>query len=230
MSHRRSLRPVQALAVAMLALAISALPALVSSVQAAKKDAAPAKSIRVAILPFVNTSPEIGATKMMEDVVSDQAKKVDKSRATFLMPADVERILTDHNKVDAIYRITDKWGTNGSLDSTAIGGLDSLLQVDAVLCIKISEWESHRVPVIGAGQSSSTVALQMAAFDIRTKSRIWAKDPREQRFAAELDASSSNVNYDETGFIQRKSDSSPPRIEAVAADLVRDALKTFPQK
>jgi len=38
------------------------------------------------------------------------------------------------------------------------------------------------------------------------------------------------VNYDETGFIQRKSDSSPPRIEAVAGDLMRDALKTFPNR
>ena len=84
--------------------------------------------------------------------------------------------------------------------------------------------------MVGAGQSSATVALSLTAYDIRTKARIWNKNPREQRFAAELDASSSNVNYDETGFIQRKSDSAPPRIEAVAADLIRDALKTFPNK
>jgi hypothetical protein len=223
MSHRRSLRPLLALAVG-----IFVLPALAASSFA--KDAAPGKSIRVAVLPFVNASPEIGATKMMDDIVREQVKKVDKSRAVFLLPADVERILTDRNQLGLIYRITDKWGATSALDSTGIGGLDSLLQVDVVLLVKISEWESHRVPVVGAGQSSSTVALSMAAFDIRTKSRIWSKNPREQRFAAELDASSANVNYDETGFIQRKSDSAPPRIEAVAGDLIRDALKTFPNK
>ena len=226
MPYRRTLRPALAFA-----LAILVLPVLVSPARGAKKDAPrPAKSIRVAVLPYVNTSPEVGATKMMDDIVREQVKAVDKSRATFLMPSDVERILTDQNKVDLIYRITEKWAKNSTLDSTAIGGLDSLLQVDAILCLKISEWETHRVPVIGAGQSSATVALALAAYDVRSKAKIWGKNPREQRFAAELDASSSNVNYDETGFIQRKSDSSPPRIEAVAGDLVRDALKTFPNK
>lgn len=220
MSHRRPFRPILALA-----LAILLLPALAPS---ARGDKAP--SLRVAILPYENASPEIGATKMMDDIMREQVKKVDKSRATFMLPSDVERILADHNKADVVYRITEKWGKTTALDSTAIGGLDSLLDVDAILVIKISEWETHRVPVIGAGQSSATVALSLAAYNIRTKARIWAKAPREQRFAAELDASSANVNYDETGFIQRKSDNAPPRIEAVASDLIRDALKHFPAK
>jgi hypothetical protein len=38
------------------------------------------------------------------------------------------------------------------------------------------------------------------------------------------------VNYDETGFIQNRRASDPPRYEAVAADLIRDAFKKFPQK
>lgn len=225
MPHRRLLHPLLALV-----LAIFLLPAVAASAPGEKKAAVPPKTIRVAILPFVNSSAEIGATKIMGDVMADQVKRIDKSRVVFLLPQDVERILTDLNKVGLIYRITEKWGATSTLDSTAVGGLDSLLMVDAVLCVKISEWESRRVPVIGAGQSSSTVGLAMAIFDIRTKARIWNKNPREQRFAAELDASSSNVNYDETGFIQRSSDSSPPRIEVVASDLVRDALKTFPAK
>jgi len=120
MSHRRTLRSLLALA-----MGILVLPALATS-----KDAAPGKSLRVAILPFVNASPEIGATKMMDDIVREQVKKVDKSRAIFLPPADVERILTDRNKLESVYRITDKWGSTSTLDSTAIGGLDSLLQVD----------------------------------------------------------------------------------------------------
>ena len=220
MSHRRPLRPILALV-----LAILVMPALAP---VAKGDKAP--SLRVAILPYENSSPDVGASKMMDDIMREQVKRVDRSKATFVFPSDVERILADHNKTDIVYRITDKWGRTNTLDSTAIGGLDSLLQVDAVLCVKISEWETHRVPVVGAGQSSATVALSLAAFDVRTKARIWAKAPREQRFAAEHDVSSANVNYDETGFIQRKSDSNPPRIEVVASDLVRDALKNFPKK
>lgn len=213
---------------AVLALAVFLIPAAARPALAEKK--APAKAIRVAILPFVNSSAEIGATKIMGDVMAEQVKKIDKSRATFLLPQDVERILTDHNKVGVVYQIADRWGTTSTLDSTAVAGLESLLMVDAVLCVKISEWESHRVPVIGAGESSSTVGLAMAIFDVRTKARIWNKNPREQRFSAELDISSSHVNYDETGFIQRSSDNAPPRIEVVASDLVRDALKTFPAK
>lgn len=220
MSHRRPFRPILALALASLLTPVLA--------PVAKGDKAP--GMRVAIVPYANSSPDVGATKMMDDIMREQVKKVDKSRATFMMPSDVERILADHNKADVVYRITEKFERTNTLDSTAIGGLDSLLDVDAVLCVKISEWESHRVPVIGAGQSSSTVALSLAAFDVRTKARIWSKAPREQRFAAEHDASSANVNYDETGFIQRKSDSNPPRIEAVASDLLRDALKNFPKK
>ena len=224
MPCHRFLRPLLALALALLLL-----PAAPSA-RAARKDARPPNAIRVAILPFVNSSAELGATKIMGDIMAEQVKRIDRSRVTYLLPVDVERILTDLNKVGVVYQIADKWATNSTLDSTAIGGLDSLLMVDAVLCVKISEWESHRVPVIGAGQSNSTVGLAMAIFDIRTKKRIWSKNPREQRFAAEQDASSSHVNYDETGFIQRSSDSAPPRIEAVASDLVRDALKTFPPK
>jgi len=222
MPYRRLLRPLLALALALLLL-----PAVAPSARAEKKEAKP---IRVAIIPIANSSAEIGATKIMGDIMAEQVKRIEKSRATFLLPSDVERILTDLNKVDTVYRISDRWGTNATLDSTAVGGLDSLLMADAVLCVKVSEWESHRVPVIGAGQSSSTVGLSLAIFDIRTMKRIWSKNPREQRFAAELDASSSHVNYDETGFIQRSSDSAPPRIEVVASDLVRDALKTFPAK
>jgi hypothetical protein len=38
------------------------------------------------------------------------------------------------------------------------------------------------------------------------------------------------VNYDETGFIQNKRATDPPRFEDVAASLVRDAFKKFPTK
>lgn len=225
MPRRRLLRPLLTLA-----LAILLFPATAPPSARAEKKAGPTKVIRVAILPFVNSSAEIGATKIMGDLMAEQVKRIDKSRVTYLLPQDVERILTDLDKVGVVHQIADRWATNSTLDSTAIGGLDSLLMVDAVLIVKISEWESHRVPVIGSGPSNSTVGLAMAIFDIRTKARIWSKNPREQRFAAEQDVSSSHVNYDETGFIQRSSDSAPPRIEAVASDLVRDALKTFPPK
>ena len=69
--------------------------------------------------------------------------------------------------------------------------------VDAILLVKISEWENHRVPVVGAG--SPTRPATFALYDPKTKALLWIKKPREQRFAAELDASSANVNYDETG-------------------------------
>jgi hypothetical protein len=38
------------------------------------------------------------------------------------------------------------------------------------------------------------------------------------------------VGYDETGRIQTPGANEPPRVEAVASDLVREALKKFPNK
>ncbi len=172
-------------------------------------------SIRVAIFPFVNATDEVGATRIMEDLMRDQLKTVDPARATFLHPADVERLLSDREATARIDLLNDRWGKDRSLDSTAIAGLDSLLMVAA--------------PVVGAGQSNTTVGLSFALFDPRTKALLWSKNPREQRFSPELDPSSANVNYDETGVIQRKSDNAPPRFEAVAGDLIRDAFKKFPR-
>jgi hypothetical protein len=216
-------------------LAAAALAFLLPSPARADKDEGQAKAsgkraIRVAILPLVNNTQELGATKMMEDILRDQLKEVPESRAVFLQPGDVERILTPIDQLGKAYAVTDHWSKYQTLDSTALQGLDSMLTVDAVLCVKISEWENHRVVVVGTGQSSATVGLSFALFDVPSKRLLWSKSPREQRFAAEQDISSANINYDETGVIQRKADSQPPRYEAVAGDLVRDAFKKFPQK
>lgn len=214
------------LAMAVLALLLPPHPAAAKNDDAGKGG----KGLRVAILPFVNATQELGATKMMDDIMRDQLKAVPATRAVFLMPGDVERILTGLDQLGKADLITDQWSKYRTLDSTAVTGLDSLLTVDAILCVKISEWENHRVPVVGMGQSSATVGLSFALYDIATKKLLWSKDPREQRFGAELDPATGSANYDETGVIQRKSDNQPPRYEAVAGDLVRDAFKKFPQK
>lgn len=194
------------------------------------KEAPPAKPIRVAVLPPVNETAELGAAKILEDVLKDEFKEFDPKRASFLMPLDVERILEAHNALDRAYAITDRWAKHGTLDSTAVGGLDSLLHADAVLCVKIYEWENHIVVQIGAGESSTTIALAFTLFDIRSMKKAWHKEPREQRFAQEIDPSSGQVRYDDTGVIQTRSAIEPPRYQDVAADLVRMAFKKFPQK
>lgn len=186
--------------------------------------------IHVAVLPFVNATADLGAPKIMGDILGDQLKQVPADRAVFLLPDDVERILTPVDRFGSAMAITDRWGKYQTLDSTSVVGLDSLLTCGSILLVKISEWENHRVPVVGAGQSSTTIGLSFALYDIRTKKLLWSKHPREQRFAQEIDPSSANVSYDATGVIQRSSDSQPPRYESVAADLLRDAFKKFPQK
>jgi hypothetical protein len=213
-------------------LAFAVLAGLAATRASAKedKDAPPPKSIRVAVLPLVNESSDAGAARILEDVLKDELKKFDKRRATFLMPHDVERILTDHDALDRAYRITDQWAKRGTLDSTAASGLDTLLTVDDVLCVKIADWESNVVHQIGAGESSTTVGLGFALYDVRTMARVWFKNAREQRFAQEIDPSSGQITYDETGEIQTRSAIVAPRYQDVAADLVRDAFKKFPQK
>ena len=186
-------------------------------------------ALRVAVFPAANASQEVGAGKIMEDIVKNELKKVEATRATFIWPADVERLLDNASQTDRIDRLNDRFSSVAKLDSTAAAGLDTVLTVDAILLVKVSEWENHRVPVIGAGQSSATVGLSFALYDARTQKLLWTKSPREQRFSRELDPSSANVNYDETGVIQRKSDNAPPRYETVAGDLVRDAFKKFPR-
>ena len=203
---------------------------LAASLGAKKEDPPPAKSIRVAIMPIVNGSAEVGATKIMEDILRDRLKEITPDRATFLQPGDTERLLEARNASDKIFVLTDRWSKYGTLDSTAVDGIDSLLTVDAILFAKVAEWENVRVNQIGHGESNTTVGLQFALFDLATKKRTWFKDPREQRFAQEVDVSSGAVNYDETGYIQSRSVTAPPRYEDVASDLVRNAFKKFPQR
>lgn len=193
--------------------------------------AAPApKGLRVAVLPVVNGSGEEDATVIMEDVLREEFKGVDPARAIFLMPQDVERVLGDFNAEDRADRLTARWARNGSLDSTAIVGLDSLLVADAIMLVRVSEWETKRAHNIGEGQSSTTISLHFALYRIRDKKKLWSKDEREQRLAREMDVSSSTVGYDETGRVQTPNANEPPRVHEVATDLVRDALKKFPIK
>jgi len=196
-----------------------------------KLDAPPStKTLRVAVLPVVNTSGEEDAVKIMEDVLNERFRDVDRSRAIFLMPEDVERILSDANRLDRGLRIADRWSRTGAVDTTAFQGLDSTLIADAVLLIKVSEWETKRFHNIGEGQSNTTIGLHFALYSIKTGKKVWGKDVREQRFAREIDASAGMVGYDETGRIQTAKATDPPRVQDVASDLVRDALKKFPTK
>lgn len=213
-----------------MAVAVSFLAAPVSSLAAGEPVATPVKSIRVAILPVENASPDLGAAKIMGDILQEQMKRIPPEKATFLLPQDSERTLTERNELNRAYLLNERWAKLGQLDSTAVAGLDSLLTVDAILFVKVNEWENHRVPVVGAGESYAIVGLSFACYDIRSKKRLWAKNSREQRFGQEIDPSSGSVSYDATGFIQNKRANDPPRFEDVASDLVRDAFKKFPAK
>jgi len=215
-------------------LAVPALAVLlfasVGAKEEKKKEAAAPRPVRVAVMPLVNGSAETGATKIMEDILREQLKDIGPERAFFLLSPDTERMLTDRNALDRAYVLNDRWSKNGTLDSTAVAGLDSLLMVDAILYVRVAEWDNVRVNVIGRGESNTTVALQFALFDIKSLKKVWSKEPRETRFAGEVDPSSGSVSYDETGYIQSRSVTDPPRYEDVANDLVRSAFKKFPQK
>lgn len=224
---------------ALLAAAISLIPLSTPGVSAApaakepevKLDAPPvSKVLRVAVLPLVNATAEIDADKIMGDVLQERFAETDHDKFIFLLPSDVERVLSDANALDRALRVTDLWSKNGALDTTSVRGLDSLLVADAVLCIKITEWETKRAHNVSEGQSSTTIGLHFALFGIRDKKKIWTKEVREQRLARELDVTNSSVGYDETGRIQTPGANEPPRVEAVASDLVREALKKFPNK
>ena len=188
------------------------------------------KSLRVAVFPVVNGTGEVDAVKIMEDVLGERFKEVDRAKAIFLMPGDVERILSNANRLDRALRVTDRWSKSGVLDSASVSGLDSALVADAVLLIKISEWETKRFHNIGEGQSYTTIGLHFALFGIKDRKKTWSKEVREQRLAQEIDASSGMVSYDATGRIQSPNATDPPRVHDVASDLVRDALKKFPTK
>jgi hypothetical protein len=196
-----------------------------------KVDAAPpAKVLRVAVLPLVNGTADVDADKIMEDVLQERFADTDHEKFLFLLPNDVERVLDDANASDHALQLTDRWSKNGALDTLAINGLDSVLVADAVLCIKITEWETKRAHNISEGQSSTTIGLHFALYGLHDKRKIWTKEVREQRLARELDVTNSSVGYDGTGRIQTPGANDPPRVEAVASDLIREALKKFPNK
>ncbi len=197
---------------------------------AIKLDQPAAKGLRVAVLPVVNGSGDADADKIMEDVLGEEFPKVEHARAVFLLPGDVERVLTDSHTLNRALQITTRWSKVGSLDSAAVAGLDSLLVADAVLCVKVTEWETKRVHNIGEGQSSTTIGFHFALFSIRDRKKLWTKEVREQRLSREIDLSSGTIGYDDTGRIQTANATEPPRVQDVATDLVRDALKKFPIK
>ena len=210
---------------------VAALAGMAEAAKEKEKKEAPApKSLRIAILPIVNGSEEQSATKIMEDVIRDRLKELTPGRFTFLHPLETERLLNDRNALGQAERINQKWSKRGTLDSTAVAGLDSMLTVDAILCVKITDWTNQRVSVVGRGESNTTVGLAFSLYELSTKKELWKKAPHEQRFANEIDPSNSNVAYDETGFIQSRGASDPPRYEDVASDLVRNAFKKFPEK
>jgi len=231
--------PNRPLLAVLFALVVSTILVLAGGVPAARAAKDPevkvevppaAKGIRVAVLPVVNATGDVDADKIMEDVLRERFGDVDRAKAVFLLPGDVERVLTDANALDRALSVTDRWSKRGRLDSTAVNGLDSLLVADAVLCIKITEWETKRAHSLGEGQSSTTIGFHFAMFGIRDKKKLWSKEVREQRLAREIDATSSTVGYDDTGRIQTANANEPPRVQDVASDLVRDALKKFPNK
>lgn len=188
------------------------------------------KGLRVAIMPILNSSPDVGAPKIMLDILRDQLKTVPAERATFLYPPDTERLLSDREATERGDVLLNTWSDYGTLDSTAAAGLDEIVTADALLFVKVAEWENTRVNTIGRGESHTTVGLQFALFDLKTGKKIWWREPREQRFAQEIDVSSGTVNYDETGYIQSRNVTDPPRYEDVADDLIRNAFKKFPQQ
>jgi len=199
----------------------------------AKKETAPEseRALRVAVMPIVNGSPRNrrgqdhgGHPPRAVRGVPHGARHVPQNQPT------PERLLADRNELDRAYTLNDRWSKYGTLDTTAVSGLDSLLLVDAILCVRIAEWENVRVNVVGRGESNSTVGLQFALYDLKSLKKTWSKEPREQRFAHEVDPTSGSVTYDETGYIQSRSVTDPPRLEDVANDLVRTAFKKFPRK
>lgn len=207
-------------------VAVLALPALSRAKD--KEPPPPAKAIRVGIMPLMNVTQETLADQVASQALRDQLEEFDAARATFLFPSDVQRVLSSRNEFQRAYSIAERWSKNGSLDSTAVAGLDTLLTVDAVLCVRISDWEVKHITVINAGQSYTTVGLQFALFDVRSKKLLWKKDARDQRFAPEYDVSSGTVSYDGTGTIQSRTTNEPPRPKDVLNDLIRSAFKKFP--
>jgi hypothetical protein len=214
-------------------LAVSVLALVVPSGALGKdKDAQPAppaKPLRVAVMPLMNGTQESLANQVISEALREGLTDLDAKVVTFLLPTDTERILSSQNAFDRAYRVAEKWGHDATLDSSAIVGLDTLLVSDAVLCVKISEWEIKRITVIGAGQSYTTIGLSFALYDIRSKKMLWKKDVREQRLAPEYDVSSGQVSYDETGQIQSRTTNEPPRPKEVAEGLIRSAFKKFPR-
>jgi hypothetical protein len=223
MNRMKTFRTV-ALTLALLALVLPGVARAKDKSTAPKFD----RPIRVAVMPVINVSQEPLADEIVSQALRDQLEDLDKSRATFLFPADVQRVLSAHDEFQRAFAIADRWGKDGTLDSTAVEGLDTLLTADAVLCVRITEWEVKRITLINAGQSYTTAGIQFALFDIRSKKLLWKKDAREQRFAPEYDPSSGNVSYDGTGTIQSRTTNEPPRPKEVVTELIHSAFKKFP--
>jgi hypothetical protein len=222
---KRSESLVVALATA-LALLIQPSPATAKEPQ--PKDL-PAEPLRVAVMPLVNRTQETLADQVVNAVLKEQLSEFDEKRATFLLSTDVERILGAHDAYGRAIAVAERWARGSIPDSAAIPGLDTLLHADAVLMVAITDWETKRIAVINAGQSSTTIGLRFQLYDIRTRKSLWKKEVREERLADEYDISSGSTVFDETGTIRSRGTNEPPRPKDVTEDLVKSALRRFPR-
>lgn len=217
--------------VPVLALVLAALapPSIASAKEKEAEASAPAKSIRVAVMPLMNRTQESLASQVVSAVLKEQLKEFDVERATFLLPMDVERVLGAHDQFHRAMAIAERWSQKEELDSTAAAAIDSFLDVDALLCVAISDWEVKRITVINAGQSSTTIGLRFALFDAHTGALLWKKNAHEERLADEYDISSGSVSFDQTGTIQSRRTNEPPRPKDVTESLFKTAFKKFPR-
>jgi hypothetical protein len=215
----------------MLALALPFLTLALPGASRAKdreEPTLPRTPLRVAVMPIMNVTQEPLADQIVNQALQAQLSELDSARGTFLFSSDVQRVLSAHNQYYRAFAIAERWSKDGTLDSTAVDGIDTLLTVDAVLCARTTEWEVKHITVINAGQSYTTIGIQFALFDARTKNLLWKKDARLQRLAPEYDVSSGTVSYDATGTIRSRTTNEPPRPKDVANDLIRSAFKKFP--
>jgi len=222
------MKPLWSLAL-ILALVLGAPSGAAAAKAPEEKPVARPKALRVAVMPLINRTQEPLADQVVSQVLKEQLAEFDVKRASILLVADVERILGAHDAFHHAYRLAERWALAGTPDSAAIAAIDTVLDVDALLCVKIAEWDVKRINVINAGQSSTTIGLEFALFDIHTGKLLWRKTQREERFAEEVDIMSGSVTYDETGTFQSRRTNEPPRPKDVAENLVKLAFKKFPQ-
>jgi hypothetical protein len=131
---------------------------------------------RIAMMPVVSFDHSLPAETTVEGAA---ARALKESRFRWLSPSTTRDMLRSFAPNDSVFKsVRDYTVKNIRVDSLAAPGLCSRLRCDALLSVRIDQWEKREIEYDQSGKPSTTVQLHAALVD-STGTLLWTASTSE---------------------------------------------------